>query len=153
MADYDEVEEHITDGLKETDFEENYLDKNGRPLVVHPKLASVVGLNESIIIMQINYWMKKSKYKKEGKKWCRFSFEKWEKQFPFWHPVTIRKIFNRVEKSGYIISKCFNHCRFDRTKWYTTNNKKINESLKVFHPSKNDKKIKFYIKKKKFSRS
>lgn len=57
------------------------------PLTVLPTLAVAIGLHESMIIQQVQYWI--SINKKEGrnyingKYWTYNTFEAWQKQFPF----------------------------------------------------------------------
>src|SRR5271169_5196276 len=67
------------------------------PLLILPNLAVAVGLNESIILQQLEYWIeKKGKVKgKENRKWIYNSYEKWQKKnFPFWSPSAVRRIVN-----------------------------------------------------------
>ena len=40
-----------------------------RPLVVIPSLACAIGLNESMILQQLHYWLQRSKNNKENRKW------------------------------------------------------------------------------------
>lgn len=90
-----------------------------QPLVIKPKLAKLIGLNEAIVLQQIKYWIKKSRHEYGGTKWVYNSYQEWQKQFPFWSVSTIKRIFLSLESQGLIISGNFNKEQRDRTKWYT----------------------------------
>lgn len=93
-----------------------------QPLVIQKGLASVIGLNESIVVQQIHYWTilnkKSRKNYRNGFYWTYNSFENWNKEFPFWSLRTIKRIFTKLENKGIIITDNFNKKGFDRTKWY-----------------------------------
>ena len=95
------------------------------PLVIIPKLAVAVGLNEAIVLQQVNYWLNKSTKVFEGKKWTYNSYEDWQKQLPFWSISTLKRIFTGLEKDGLLISGNFNKAKFDKTKWYTIDSVKL----------------------------
>ena len=67
-------------------------------LVLDPHIANEIGINEAIILQQLNYWH--SKYNFE--KWIYNSYEAWQKQFYFWSIRTVRRIFINLEKMGFI---------------------------------------------------
>lgn len=95
---------------------------NEYPLIVYPSLAKDIGLNEAIIVQQINYWLQRSNKFKNGHKWIYNTYEAWEKQFPFWSNATIRRTIQRLEKLGILLSTSeYNRMKIDRTKWYTIN--------------------------------
>lgn len=95
------------------------------PLIILPSLAVKVGLNESIILQQLHYWVHKSKHIEEGKRWIYNSYPDWQKQFPFWSEKTIKRTITKLENEGYILSGNFNKLSFDRTKWYTIDYEKL----------------------------
>lgn len=93
---------------------------NEPPLQVLPSLASLIGLNESIVLQQVHYWLRKTTFKLDGKKWFYKTYESWQEEFPFWSMATIRRTINNLEKLGLIIStNKYNKMKFDKTKWYT----------------------------------
>ena len=59
------------------------LDEN--PLMIMPQLAVKIGLNESIVLQQIHYWLeinrKADKNKRDGFYWTYNSYKEWQKQF------------------------------------------------------------------------
>lgn len=93
------------------------------PLQVMPTLATIIGLNESIVLQQVHYWLKiKEKGQQDyidGHYWVYNSYKQWQEQFPFWHRNTIQRTFSSLEKKGILISGNYNHAGFDKTKWYS----------------------------------
>lgn len=93
------------------------------PLVINPELASRIGLNESIILQQLNYWLNNelAGVEIDGRKWIHNSYESWKEQIPFLSARTIQRAFLRMEELGLIISCKPKQSRGDRTKFYTIN--------------------------------
>nr|WP_259339227.1 hypothetical protein [Staphylococcus chromogenes] len=89
------------------------------PIQVLPKLAEEIGLNEAIILQQIHYWLNTSKHYHDGKKWIYNSYPEWQKQFPFWSLITIKRTIYSLEKQKLLIVGNYNKAKFDKTKWYT----------------------------------
>lgn len=96
-----------------------------RPIMVLPKLACEIGLNEAIILQQIHYWLQKSKNIEAGHKWIYNTYNAWQKQFPFWSIPTIRRTITSLEKQGVIVTGNFNKAGFDKTKWYRIDYQKL----------------------------
>ena len=95
------------------------------PLQIMSTLATIIGLNESIVLQQVHYWLKiKEKSQKDyidSHYWVYNSYKQWQEQFPFWHLNTIQRTFSSLEKKGILISGHYNPAGFDKTKWYTIN--------------------------------
>lgn len=96
---------------------------NSRPLVIIPELATLIGLNEAIIIQQLHYWLeinkKTNKNLIEGRYWTYNTYEDWQNQFPFWSISTIKRTITRLKEAGFIITGNFNQMKLDRTVWYS----------------------------------
>lgn len=92
---------------------------NEPPLMILPSLAKDIGLNESIIIQQLHYWISKSTHLRNGITWIYNTYYDWHKQFPFWSISTIKRTISSLEKKGLIVSNNFNELKIDQTKWYT----------------------------------
>jgi DnaD/phage-associated family protein len=90
-----------------------------KPILVLPSLAEKIGLNEAIILQQLNYWIQISKHEHEGRKWVYNTYEDWQMQFPFWSISTIRRAISKLEKEGLLIAGNFNRSHIDKTKWYS----------------------------------
>lgn len=95
---------------------------NEYPLMVSPTLASKIGLNESLILQQIHYWLEINRKAKKnfinGFYWTYNTYNQWQEQFPFWSTSTIKRTISNLEKLGLIISENHNTLKIDRTKWY-----------------------------------
>lgn len=95
------------------------------PILVLPKLASLIGLNEAIILQQIKYWINKNKELGRnfvnGKYWTYNSVEEWKKQFPFWSNDTIRRTIQSLLKLELILVANHHTDPFKKSKWYTIN--------------------------------
>lgn len=95
-----------------------------------PTLATIIGLNESIVLQQVHYWLKiKEKSHQDyidGRYWVYNSYKQWHEQFPFWHINTIQRIMASLEKKGILISGNYNQAGFDKTKWYSINYSVLN---------------------------
>jgi len=75
---------------------------DSEPLIIIPDLAVKVGLNESIILQQIHYWLeinkKVGRNYLENRFWTYNKYEEWQKQFPFWSVSTIKRAIYNLEK-------------------------------------------------------
>lgn len=94
----------------------------------------LIGLNESIVVQQIHYWIRKNQENNinyyEGHYWTYNTYADWQKQFPFWSEPTIKRIFLSLEKKNILISGNFNQMKMDRTKWYRINYEALNQLSK-----------------------
>lgn len=101
------------------------------PLLVDQDLATVIGLNEAIVLQQLNYWLHSKSAKKINDKWWIYNtYENWKKQnFPFWSVATIRRTFSSLEKKEVVVSANFNRAGFDKTKWYSIDETKLNQLM------------------------
>ncbi|MFB6649196.1 DnaD domain-containing protein [Bacillus toyonensis] len=96
------------------------------PLIVLPRLAKAIGLNEAIFLQQVHYWLNKSKHFHDGYYWIYNTYEDWLEQFPFWSNATLRRIVNKLEKQELIIVGNYNKLKIDKTKWYRVNYNLLN---------------------------
>ncbi|MBD8069386.1 DnaD domain-containing protein [Bacillus sp. PS06] len=99
------------------------------PLLVHPTIATTLGLNESLILQQIHYWLERSTNQHDNHNWVYNTYEDWAKQFPFWSVSTIRRTITKLENLGILISANYNKLKLDKTKWYRINYDKLHELL------------------------
>lgn len=97
------------------------------PITIDSDVATIIGLNESIVLQQLNYWLHSKAAKKINRKlWVYNTYENWQKDnFPFWSISTIKRIFTKLENEGLIITDNFNRAGFDKTKWYSININKL----------------------------
>ncbi|NRO89301.1 conserved phage C-terminal domain-containing protein [Lactobacillus helveticus] len=101
------------------------------PLVVDKDLATVIGLNEAITLQQINYWLHVPGGKNvDGKHWIKHTVSEFlEKDFPFWSRNTVRRAIASCEKKGFLLERNLNNAGFDKSKWYSINEVKLDEVM------------------------
>jgi hypothetical protein len=115
-----------------------------QPLVLNVELARMIGLNEAIVLQQVDYWIKINKKKdhnfREGSYWTYNTYEEWkEDNFPFWSIPTIQRTFSKLEKQGFLISsQKFNSHKAIKTKWYTINYELLEKKANEFRSYQND---------------
>jgi len=116
-----------------------------KPLIVMPSLATKIGLNESIFLQQLHYWLDKSTNVKEGYRWVYNTAKEWQKQFPFWSVNTIRRVINSLKVRELVVIDNFNSLPIDKTSWYRINYEKVTElegentdSGKIASPTKSE---------------
>lgn len=103
---------------------------NENPLVIDRELAVVIGLNEAMILQQMQYWIKKSNHSYDGKTWIYNSVSQWKKQFPFFSESTINRAIKNLESKGFLFIGNFNKDRRDRTRWYSINYQELDRVMK-----------------------
>jgi hypothetical protein len=99
----------------------------GPCLVLQPALSKKLGLNESIILQQIHYWIvraNKGKFQNSHTSWIYNTYEQWQKQFCFFSERTIRRAIKSLEKQGILLTKS-NKSSYVKVKYYTINYCKI----------------------------
>lgn len=101
------------------------------PILVDTDLAVVIGLKEAVVAQQLNYWLhSKSAKIINGRRWIYNTYEKWQKDsFPFFTIATIRRTFTSLEKQKIILTGNFNKAGFDKTKWYSIDEERLDELM------------------------
>jgi len=102
---------------------------DSQPLVVIPELAELIGLNESIVLQQIHYWIQKSENEHDGHVWVYNSAEEWAEQFPFWSTDTVRRTLRKLENENFLVTGNYNTDKRDRTKWYRINYEELQNAI------------------------
>lgn len=94
-----------------------------RPIVINPDLAYSIGLNEAIVLQQVNYWLKEttSGLERDGVRWIYNTNEQWLEQFPFWSESTLKRTFTRLKTLGVLKIEQLNKSQRDMTNYYTIN--------------------------------
>ena len=70
------------------------------PLLVLPKLAAKIGLNEAIALNQLHFWTVRRKNREDG--WIYNTLASWREQFPFWSEDTIKRTWASLKKQGLV---------------------------------------------------
>jgi hypothetical protein len=94
---------------------------NEYPLLVLPSLAVKYGLNEAIVIQQIQYWSRKLDVADDGFSWVYNTIPEWKKQFPFWSERTIFSILKGLREDGILIAEKRSKSPWDHTLYYRLN--------------------------------
>lgn len=103
-----------------------------QPIVANKALARALGLNEALVLQQINYWIeinkKSGKNYHDEKYWTYNSIRAWqENDFDYMSVDTVKRTFAKLEKAGYLLIGNYNKDPRDKTKWYTINDEKLEE--------------------------
>lgn len=108
-----------------------------RPLVLIPELARLLkvvpgfnGIDEALVLQQVHYWVilnqRANRNEQDGYFWTYNTFAAWSDQFAnLWSVSTLKRIFARLEKAGFLVSGRFNKSNIDRTKWYRVNHERL----------------------------
>ena len=78
------------------DFEEQQI------ALLCPKLAEEIGLNESLLLLQLDFLIAISNHEQEGQRWTYQSVTDIEKIFPFWSRATINRVIKSLENRGLL---------------------------------------------------
>lgn len=89
-------------------------------LVINPRLAQKIGLNEAIVLQQILYWVKNDRAGEfiNGYKWIYNSIPQWSIQFPFWSEATIKRTLASLRDKGCIVADQLSKDPRDKTLYY-----------------------------------
>ena len=93
-----------------------------KSLILLPKLAVKIGLNEAVFLQQLHFWLVRSKNSIDGKKWVYKTFEEWQKEMPFLSVRTLKRVVSNLKKKKLIITKQKVH-----KQWYTINYEMLNK--------------------------
>jgi DNA-binding PadR family transcriptional regulator len=93
-------------------------------LRIIPILANQIGLDDSIVLLQIEYWISITKLLRDGKYWTYQSLRDMrEKAFTWWSIQTISRIISRLEENELIFVGNYNKHAYDKTHWFSLNPK------------------------------
>ena len=94
-------------------------------------IAQKLGVNEAIIIRNIQFWIDKNKANNkhyyDGRYWTYNSISAFCEIFPFWTRDQIRYILKKLTEKEILISGNFNKNPYDKTLWYSLNEEKLAE--------------------------
>lgn len=93
------------------------------------KIAEKYGLEESILIDNLLFWITKnkanSKHFYNGKFWTYNSTKAFSELFPYWNEKKISRIIASLVEQNVIEKGCFNQNAYDRTSWFSFTEKWI----------------------------
>lgn len=107
--------------------------KNNIP--INTQLAVEIGLNETIVLRQVYYWVEHYETEKknfiDGKYWVYNSMKQWRSDnFPFMSEKTIERAFSSLRKKNLILVGDYSQDRMKRPNWYTINDKEFDKLIK-----------------------
>ncbi|RYE14138.1 MAG: hypothetical protein EOP34_07255 [Rickettsiales bacterium] len=93
------------------------------PIIFLPKLAKIIGANESLILSLIHFWInpKYNKNFKNNRYWVYNTYSQWQDQLPHLSESTIKRTINKLEKQNILISQNFSSNPYIKLKWYSIN--------------------------------
>jgi len=98
-----------------------------RPLVILPKLAVKIGLNEAIFIQQIHYLLTISTTSHNSMKWTYNTYEELQDMFPFWSARTIKTVVKSLKETGLLFVEQLSTDKRNKTNYYSINYTKLDE--------------------------
>lgn len=102
------------------------------------EVAKVYGVEESILIHNIFFWIKKNvandKHKHDGRYWTYNSSKAFAELFPYFNEKKISRLLAKMCKDNILVKGNFNQTAFDRTLWYSLSD----ETLSVLDKEKYD---------------
>lgn len=87
------------------------------------ELAEKYGVNGSVILTNIKFWLEKNKANnhnfRDGKYWTYNSKKAFLELFPYFTESQLKTILNNLIKDGALLKGNYNKLGFDRTIWYS----------------------------------
>lgn len=109
-----------------------------KPLLVLPRLACAVGLEESIFLQQVHYLCRNG-HGKDGGSWVYNTYEEWIRVFPFWNEAKIGRVVRSLERQGVLkTTKKYNARKMDKRKWYAVDYENTLKAVEQFFLSHSD---------------
>lgn len=109
------------------------------------ELAAKYGIEEAIIIKNIQFWIDKNKANDrhfyDGKFWTYNSVKAFTELFPYMSESKIRRTLENLVSKGVLIKGNFNQSGYDRTLWYAFQNEQMDLSESTNGVVQNDEPI------------
>lgn len=104
-------------------FEENrlFVLNDSHAPRLSPALAQEIGLNESILFLQLEFLIAVRGTLVAGRPWVRMSVRDLVEEFPFWSSSTINRALQSLISTGLLLAKDFNEAKYDKTRWFSIN--------------------------------
>ena len=88
---------------------------------LNPALAREIGTNESLILLQLEFWIATSGHFVDERWWCYESLTDLQVCFCFLSKATINRAVKSLERQGLITVANYNKAKYDRTRWFSLN--------------------------------
>ncbi len=98
---------------------------DNRMLRLNAGLAKEIGLNESIVFLQIQFLIKNSNNERDGKRWTYQTLDKLRAEYlPFLSRSALDRAITNLKNMGVLVVASFNAKSFDRTRWFAIDEEK-----------------------------
>ncbi|NPV28016.1 MAG: hypothetical protein HPY81_11460 [Firmicutes bacterium] len=95
-----------------------------------PELARKIGLHEAIIAGYLYDRLQTAPEAAiDGRLWVSVPLSEFQAHLPYISEKTIRRALKKLEAEGILLTGAFNDNRFNRTRWYTLDYRKVDELL------------------------
>lgn len=95
-----------------------------------PELAAEIGLNESILLLQLEYWLTRhGEVRDDGHLWIRKPVREIQETFGFWSVGTINTIIDSLVRKDFVVGAGLDKARGRSGRWLRLNLEKLS-SLK-----------------------
>lgn len=108
-------------------------------LLINKVLAEALGLNASIVLRQLHYWLENNKELNitdnfiDSKWWSYRTYETYaQKDFTFWSISTIRDLFKELRDLGIVEVAQHFKWKANKTNWYTINYPLLQEYITIW---------------------
>lgn len=104
-------------------FEENrlFVLNDSHAPRLSPALAQEIGLNESILFLQLEFLIVVRGVLIAGRLWVWMSVRDLVEEFPFWSSSTINRALQALISGGLLLAEDFNEAKYDKTRWFSIN--------------------------------
>ena len=86
----------------------NLIESHFSTQLIIPELAKELGLDETIVLQQVHYWLQRCGKVIDNVTWVYNSFNEWTEQFSYWSISKVKRVFYSLEKEGLLISRKIN---------------------------------------------
>lgn len=100
-----------------------YCPNNPYPPRIYGNLAKEIGLNESIVFLQLEWLISLDPPKiRDGQRWTYQSTRKLKRDyFQWWSLDTINRTIHNLQEKKLILIRNYNQKSYDRTRWFAIN--------------------------------
>lgn len=70
---------------------------------ISPELALEIGLNESVVLLQMEFWLATEGQEHAGHIWARKPEREIQRTFPFWGVATVHRILDTLTKKKWLV--------------------------------------------------
>jgi hypothetical protein len=109
-----------------------FLPNDPHPMRIYKDLACEIGLNESIVLLQLEFLISISDNEVDGRIWHYDTLADLKKKhFPFWSISTISRILTNLQDMGLVTIGNYNKYGFDKTQWFALDHENCSKLLSI----------------------